>query len=211
MTVAGQKTLDVFRIVKKNIEKVIKASEYTVKSCGTKYEELAVDISEETGFWKDPSSVSSKPLRWIIQIDKDANGVIVDYARDADGELFAGSKTLGFVNNREGNCVAIIFRVIASIKKVDKTYIFPDWEWLMVMTFSKSLPAGTSGQTIANFDNEKGTISYANKTYKVAALAIYKTPIDEQNVDRGNGDIITYDEATKALMRFMDLGRREGE
>ena len=141
---AEQKTLDIFRVVKKNIEKEIKASEYTVKSCGTKNEELSVEISEETGFWREPSSVSSKPLRWIIQIRKENNDVIADFARKEDGELFVGSRTLGFVNNREGNCVAIIFRVIAAVRKRDVTFTFPNWEWLMAMIFNKSLPAGTS-------------------------------------------------------------------
>lgn len=209
--VSQQKTLEIFKVVKRNIEKEIKASEYTVKSCGTKNEGLTVEVSEETGFWKEPSSVSSKPLRWIIQISKGHDGVIADYARNEDGDFFAGSKTLGFINNREGNCVAIIFRVIAAVKKVDKTFTFPDWEWLMVMVFNKSLPAGTSGQTIANFDNEAGTISYANKTYKVAALGIYKTPTDNSNIQLGDEEIISYDEATKAFLQFLDLSGRGEE
>lgn len=203
LIVSHQRVRDVLAIVKANIEKETKASEYTVRTCGTKLEELKEETSEESGFWKSPTEVSSKPKRWILHIIKEGHETIVDYARQEDGELFPGSKTVGFINNREGICVAIIFRVMAAIKRKDGTYIFPNWEWLMVMVFQKPLPAGTSGQTISSFDVEKGTISYRSKIYEVAALGIYKTPVQNTDIQLGDKEIVSYDEATEALLEFL--------
>lgn len=203
---------DTFKMVKASLEKELKASEYTVKSCGTKFDSLSekVPLSEETGFWEEPSSVSSKPLRWIIHVAKNDGETSVGFAKDQQGKLLPGAQTVGFINNREGNCAAIIFRVIPAVKKTDTSYLFPDWEWLMVMVFGKSLPPGTSGQTIGSFDNVAGTIGYDGKTYKIAALYICKSPTDSTEVQIGDEQTVSYDEATQALIRFLHAGKGSG-
>jgi 5-methylcytosine-specific restriction protein B len=201
-----------FRMVRAGIEKELKALEYTVKSCGTKFDKLSEKspLSQETGFWEVPSSVSSKPPRWITHVSKNDGETSVDFAKDQQGKLLPGAQTVGFINNREGNCAAIIFRVIPAVKMTDETYLFPDWEWLMGMVFSRSLPPGTSGQTIGSFDNKAGTISYDGKVYKIAALYICKTPTDITDVQIGNGQTVSYEEATQALIRFLNAGEGSG-
>lgn len=200
-----EKILEIFKVIKKNIEEEVKASEFTVKSCGTRNEQLNSDISLETGYWQGPSAVASKPQRWIIHLNKENEKVMVDLAKDKEGNLLQGANTIGYINNREGNCVVIIFRIRALIKQDTHNYISPGWEWLAVMIFGKPLPAGTSGETISNFNEKKGTISYAGKEYKVSALLIYKTKIENENSTLSSSGEISYDDATDALVNFLNV------
>lgn len=198
--------------IKREIGKALKSSEYTVKSCGTKFFKLVdkYSLSKETGFWEEPSSVSSKPPRWIIHISKNNGEVSADFAKDQQGNLLVGAKTLGFINNSEGNCAAIIFRVIPAVKVKISEYVFPEWEWLMVMVFSRSLPPGTSGEIIKDFNNLKGTINYHEKIYKVKAFFICKTPTKSVNLQLKDGTTISYEEATKAFINFLRGGNESG-
>lgn len=200
------KTLDVFKLVKKKIEDELKLFNLTLKSAGTKQEELTVPLNEETGYWEDPNSVTSKPPRWIVQFEKIDNNVIANFARKPDGEFFPSAKTIGYVNNREGNCAVMVFRVYAAIKNLSGGFVFPSWEWLMVLTFTRPLPAGTSGESINNFNPVDGTIVYHGKCYHIASLGIVPTPVDNLEVNLDDNNVVTYEEATAALKSFLENG-----
>ncbi|MED4971300.1 hypothetical protein [Parageobacillus toebii] len=196
---------ELINFIKKTITnelKSLKNNEYTVRTSGTKNEELTKPVSEYTGFWENPSSVTSKPPRWLIHIEKKDDKIVANFATNEEGEEFPGARTLGYINNRDGNCVVMIFRILAAIKERPGKYIFPGWEWVLTLVFNRPLPAGTSGEAITNFDPVQGTITYAKKTYPVSLLGIAKTPVETNSITV-NGDLIRYDEATEALKSFL--------
>jgi 5-methylcytosine-specific restriction enzyme B len=199
---------DVINRVKNTIANELRNSGYTVRTSGTKNEELKISVSEDTGFWENPSSVTNKPPRWLIHFEKKDDEIVANFATTEEGEEFPGARTLGYINNREGNCAAMIFRILAAIKERPGKYVFPDWEWLLTLVFKCPLPAGTSGEAITNFDPIQGTITYAKKTYPVSLLGIVKTPVETKSITV-NGDLITYDEATEALKSFLNKGNKE--
>lgn len=200
---------DAFKVVKKAIEEELKKSDFTVKSSGTKNSELSRPLDEETGFWGNPASVISKPPRWIIHFEKVEDTVIADFAKNEDGVIFPGAKTVGYLNNREGNCSAFIFKTHASLKESNGSFKFPNWEWLIAMIFNNPLPAGTSSQTLSNFEPSEGTVMYSEKPYPIKTLAIFRTPPEFTDTVINDTDNITYDEATEALKTFLGATNEE--
>lgn len=202
-------TVDVFKVVRKTIEEELKKAELTVKTCGTKKAELSSPVSEETGFWENPAAIISKPTRWIIHFEKSERGIKADFAKKNDGSIFPGAQTVGYLNNREGNCSAFIFKTHAAIKQNDGTFKFPNWEWLIAMIFSSPLPAGTSSQTLSNFTPSEGTVVYSDKNYPIETLAVFR--IHPENADLEIEEIgsVTYDEATIALKEFLSEHNKE--
>lgn len=193
-------TLDVYRSVKRKIENEFGPFSLTVKSAGFKQDDLAEPLSRSTGFWEDPTRVASKPPRWIIQFENGPGTTKATFAKKSDGTFFPSSKTVGYVNNREGNCAAMIFRVIASIKLNQDTFEFPNWEWVVFFAFSKPLPVGNSSETITNFDPTHMSIDYQRRSYKYSLLGIVKTTVNDVS------DTITYSEASEALKVLFESG-----
>jgi len=145
-------TLEVFRKVRRKIEGTIAPFQLTLKSAGLKNDDLNEKFDPSTGYWLEPHKVSSKPPRWIIQFEtsnEDPDKLVAHFAKKADGSLYSSSKTIGYINNREGNCAAMVFRIVAAIKTDPETYIFPEWEWLLILVLQHPLPAGTSGEVIS--------------------------------------------------------------
>ncbi|WP_040288936.1 hypothetical protein [Alicyclobacillus hesperidum] len=199
-------TLDVYRSVKRKIENEFKPLSLTVKSAGFKQDDLAESLSQSTGFWEDPTRVASKPPRWIIQFEKSTGTVKATFAKKSDETLFPSSKTIGYINNREGNCSAMIFRVVASIKLHDDAYQFPNWEWVVFFVFSKPLPAGNSSETITNFDPIHKSIDYQRRSYKYSLLGIVKTTVEDNSIKYGEFGTLTYSEASEALKVLLESG-----
>jgi len=204
--VAGD-TLEVYRAVKKRVEKVFTPRGLTVKSAGFKQDGLGEALSQQTGFWEEPNRVTSKPPRWIIQFEKKSGQVVASFAKKPDGTYYLASKTIGYINNREGNCSAMMFRIIASIKDSER-YIFPDWEWVMLLVYNKSLPAGNSSETITNFDPIEKSIVYQRRNYKYSLLGIIKTNVKNYTVSLEEEETITYKDASNALTELLENGNK---
>ncbi|MGG3885935.1 hypothetical protein [Brevibacillus panacihumi] len=200
-------TQEVYRAVKRKIENEFRPRGLTVKSAGFKQDNLTEPLSIITGFWDEPNRVSSKPPRWIIQFNKNDGILTANFSKKPDGTYFPSSNTVGYINNREGNCAAIMFRIIASIKLDEEHYEFPDWEWVMLLVFNKPLPAGNSSETISNFNPDDKSIVYQRRSYKYSLLGIIKTNVDNETFTlQEHVENITYLEATNALLELLDNG-----
>lgn len=198
--------LGVFKALKDDIQSsLLTPRGLSIKSGGTKALALSEPTSTATGFWANPQSVSSKPPRWIVQIEGQAlGGVAARFSLDASGQQFPMGKTVGYVNNRDGSCSVCAFRVLPAVKPagLGVPWAFPlGWEYLLILAFSKPLPAGTSGDPLSDFNPTAGTVDFgggaAKRTYPVAFRALVKVP--------GAGPAavgITYDDAAFAVSDF---------
>jgi hypothetical protein len=193
----------IFGDVRRRLEKDLKQYDLTLKSAGTKDEEMKQPLDTDTGYWADVKSIASKPPRWIVQFYKDNDEVIARIAINPGGEFYNASHTLGAINNREGNCGVMVFRTLAAIKDDDlDRYIFPNWEWLLVVTPVRRLPSGTSSDVI-KLNPQQGTIIYQQKTYKVSKIGIVTTEVKHEKIHLSSAEKITYSEATDALKALL--------
>jgi len=196
-------TLEVHKAIKKKIEREFRTASYTVKSAGFKQDGLSEPLSNQTGYWKEPQRVASKPPRWVIQFEAIDGEVTATFAAKQDGSYFPSANTIGYINNREGNCAAILCRIIASIKIDDEKFVFPEWEWVLILIFHKPLPVGNSSETITNINPQEGSIDYQRNSYKYALLGLVKTDVespfftDEANIQ------MSYEQASEALGQLM--------
>lgn len=196
-------TLEVFRSVKRRIESVLNNHKLTVKSAGFKQDGLTEKVSEATGYWEEPQRVSSKPPRLIIQFHKSEDIVTANFAKSEDGEYFPSSNTIGYINNREGNCVAMLFRILAAVK-ANGNFMFPDWEWILLLVFDKPLPQGNSSETISNFDPVNKSIDYQRKTFTYKLIGVIKTDVEIKDFQLPDDVSISYHEATDALIQLLN-------
>ncbi|GAA4331735.1 hypothetical protein GCM10023165_05990 [Variovorax defluvii] len=180
-----QDILGVFKALKDDIQSTLLTPRgLSIKSCGTKALALAEPTSVATGFWANPQSVSSKPPRWITQVEgQAAGGVAARFALDATGAPIPMGRTVGYVNNRDGSCAVCAFRVLPAVKPAGpgSPWEYPQgWEYLLVVAFAQPLPAGTSGDPLSDFNPAAGTIDFgggaAKRSYNVAFRAVVKVP-----------------------------------
>lgn len=180
-----QDILGVFKALKDDLQATLLTPRgLSMKSCGTKALALAEPTSVATGFWANPQSVSSKPPRWIVQVEGQAGrGVVARFALDAGGNPIPMGRTIGYVNNRDGSCAVCAFRVLPAVKPAGpgSTWEFPQgWEYLLVIGFAQPLPAGTSGDPLSDINPEAGTIDFgggaAKRSYNIAFRAVVKVP-----------------------------------
>ena len=198
--------LGVFKALKDDIQtSLLTPRGLSIKSGGTKALALSEPTSTTTGFWMNPQNVSSKPPRWIVQVaGQTAGGVVARFALDATGTQIPMGKTVGYANNRDGSCAVCAFRVLPTAKPAGTAaaWVFPQgWEYLLILAFSRPLPAGTSGDPLGDFNPTAGTVDFgggaAKRTYPIAFRAIVKVP---GAIPAAAGT--TYDDAAQAVATF---------
>lgn len=181
----AQSILGVFKALKDDIQTTLLTPRgLSIKSCGTKALALGEPTDAATGFWANPQSVSSKPPRWIVQVEAQPGGdVAARFAVDTDGNPILMGRTLGYVNNRDGSCAVCVFRVLPAVKPIGagSPWEFPQgWEYLLIVGFAQPLPAGTSGDPLSDFNPANGTVDFgggaAKRSYEVAFRAVVKVP-----------------------------------
>ena len=180
-----QNVLGVFKALKDDIQTtLLKPRGLSMKSAGTKSLPLAEPTSESTGFWSNPQTISTKPPRWLVQVEETTTGSIeARFALDDSGVTFQMARTVGYINNRDGSCAVCVFRVVPAIKGIGPNASWdypPGWEYLLLIAFSLPLPAGTSGDPLSEFNPAAGTIDFgggaAKRTYDIAFRALVKVP-----------------------------------
>ena len=189
-SVMTQDILGLFKALKDDIlATVLKPRGLSIKSAGTKSLVLNEPLNVETGFWQNPNALSSKPPRWIPQVEVSAESIVARFAQTAEGQIFGMSKSVGYINNRDGSCSVCVFRVLPAIKLLDPTsnWKFPEgWEFLLVLGFAQPLPAGTSGDPLSNFEPDEGTIDFgggaSKKTFPISFRALVKAHVPEEIV-----------------------------
>lgn len=211
--------LGVFKSLKDDIQSTLLTPKgLSIKSCGTKALALAEPTDVTTGFWNIPQSVSSKPPRWIIQVEgQTSGGLAARFALDATGSPIPMGRTLGYINNRDGSCAVCAFRVLPAVKpaRLGSPWEFPEgWEYLLIVAFEQPLPAGTSGDPLTDFNPTAGTIDFgggaARRSYNIAFRAVVKVPC-AISISTGT----TYHDTGQAIATFAGAmlydGTRDGD
>ncbi|MDK7584537.1 AAA family ATPase [Alcaligenes faecalis subsp. phenolicus] len=172
-------------------------------------------MSATTGFWANPSNVSSKPPRWIVHIDATTHTPIATLALDQSGTPLPAAGTPGYINNGQGTCAVTAFRIMPAVKLGESSFQFPEgWEWLVQFVFAKPLPAGTSGDALTDFDAERSEVGYkgratAKSMVSIDQINLILTMGDRSPVQTVSGLSLTYDEATSALHGWLSSGNAE--
>ena len=185
---------------------------YTRRSSGTRDLTLPEATSNLSGYWETPANISSKPPRWIVQIDATAAPASASLAKDAAGHDLAGAGTPGYINNGQGKCALAAFRVMPSVKTANAAFVFPpEWEWIIQFAFARPLPPGTSGDALTDFSAGTSNIGYkgradAKVTVRISRICLIKTMAVRATLTLPSGAILTYDQATEALRAWLDTG-----
>lgn len=204
--------LDSFKLTRTATQAILNKWGYQINSSGTKVLALKQPLDVEIGYWESASNVSNKPPRWILHM-KNVGGVLkTDLAKDAAGNLLPSAGMPGYLNNREGKCAVAMFRIMPAIHTAPTSnFSFPpDWEWILLVGFPAPLPAGTSGETLSNYNPIAGTFDYkgnledAGIPYTVGLLGIVTSSAQgtQVNVDI-NGVSFSYQQATDSIRDFL--------
>lgn len=193
---------EVYNSVKKLVGEILKSNDLTVKTSGFKKTISTEEyFNTETGYWKD-LSMNNKPQRLIFHLVKDNDKIIANFPTKNDGTEYTGSRTIGIINNRQGNCRAGIHAATCAIKINDSEYIFPEWEWVVLIIFGETLPAGTSGETLSKINETPKTIKYSSQTYPISLIGIYESTVSNEQIINNNLTY-SYSEATLAIKELL--------
>lgn len=191
---------ETFKAFRKVLLPKLKAMGLTMSSAGTRDEALSEAVDSTSGYFK---RIGKSP-RWIIQIVEDGGQPKARLAQDAAGNEIHGARNLGAINNTEGTSAVTVFRVKPALRK-GATYSFPDWEWLLVLGLPAPLPAGTSSDTLSDFDTATGRFLFGARNsynnYTPAKLALIKC--DCSGIGALENINIDYDKATQAVANML--------
>lgn len=196
--------LDAYKTAKSSIEKAIRPFGYTQKSCGTKNLILTPLLDTSTGYWQDPGQ-SNKPQRWILHIDGTVSPAVAGIAKDAAGVQLNGATAPGYINTSSGDTAVAVFRIKPAVKTGNIPLAFAfhnDWEWILSLTFPQSLPSGSSGELLSDFDSAAGTVKYQGTAYKIASIALVMMPGAPAPIATATGSL-SYQDATDAIGKFL--------
>lgn len=190
---------------------------YTRRSSGTRDLALPEATSVASGYWETPANISSKPPRWIIQIDATVTPATASLAKDATGNQMPGAGTPGYINNGQGKCALAAFRLMPSVKTANAAFVFPpEWEWIIQFAFARPLPPGTSGDALTDFTAGTSDIGYKGRsdkktTVRIARMCLIKTMATRAPLTLPSNAQLTYDQATEAIRAWLDTGPADVE
>jgi hypothetical protein len=185
---------------------------YERRTAGTRDLALSEELSEQTGYWKNPGAISSKPPRWIIQIDATKDELTPALATDSTGAPFPGGSNVGYINNGQGKCALASFRLMPAVKVGNDSYFFvPGWEWIIQFAFQKPLPVGTSGDTLSDFDVLRSELGYKGRAdsksnVKIAHIGLVMTMAKRESVTIANERQLSYEEVTDSIVSWLSSG-----
>jgi len=194
-----------------SLESVLNAYNLELNQPGSKKRllEQTRPVSEETGFWKDPTDATNKPLRWLTHIDLTGEVLKAGIPSHPNGSPLHGARRIAFVNTAQGKSGAVLVRLVPALMVAPGQFeFFETWEWLLLLCFLPNLPVGSAAQLLDDFDPQTGKLSYMGKhqSYIAAALvclndgdASYAAIVD------GQPKVVTYAEATSALAAFLHV------
>jgi 5-methylcytosine-specific restriction protein B len=185
--------------------------DYVRRSSGTRDLNLSEPLSPATGYWQKPTSVSSKPPRWILHIDPTSPQITADLAKDHSGNPLPGAATPCYINNGSGKCAVAAFRVMPAINNAHGFEFPPEWEWIVQFCFPRPLPEGTSGDTLSDFNPSTSEVSYkgradAKSKVKIALICVIPTKGPRSPHTTTDGQLVTYEQATESLKVFFARG-----
>jgi 5-methylcytosine-specific restriction enzyme B len=195
------------RALRASVSQILDKKGLTLKTCGTntKPQDLK-PFDPQTGYWQDPADVTNKPPRWIVHVAVHAGQVV------ASVPPIAGSDRLGYYNLSSGDVGGVFVRVIPAIRRSDGAYVLHHaWEWILFFGFREPLKAGTSSELLQGFNPATGAFQYkgANQPYAVATLFALSEPGDQYVWGEGQGQAITYEQATQAVRTLLNVAAQQ--
>ena len=139
------------------LKNVLSEYDLELRQCGSKKKTLATcaAVDETTGFWENPTAATNKPLRWLLHLALEDEGVV---ARVPNAH---GSRRIAFANTAQGTSGAVTTRIVPAIKLADGKFVFQEtWEWLLLHCFLPALEIGSSGQLFDSFEEATGRLMY---------------------------------------------------
>jgi hypothetical protein len=199
------------RSIASAVEKTLEPYGLELRQCGSKKVNLEAcnqELNSKSGFWKNPTSATNKPLRWIVHLDITGNKPIASLANE-NGQVITGARKIAFANNSQQKSGAITIRIVPAIKVAEESYIFyEDWEWVLLFCFYPALPQGSSGQLIDDFNPESGKMIYMEKEQAYIFAALITLNVEDsqfvKNID-GVTKQVNYQDATLALADFIKV------
>ena len=153
-------------------------------------------IDEATGFWQNVQYSSSKPPRWLFQVEFAGAGAV---ARAPNGLADVG---IGGSNTAQGDKAGLAVRILPLLKTgADSYQRLDDFEINALFVFHGALPPGSSSDAFS-FNPATGVLKrLANPAdYIFAALLGLRPKTDAMTVNiDGNDRDITYGEVLDAI------------
>lgn len=195
--------------VTKTLNHVFKEQDRQLSSIGgnTKLPEF----NSTTGTWQASGRTAKSP-RYLLQ------------AQVVDGQVQVGNFIETILKGRIGafNGVMRGFKGVPGVlvrlhllfvQPDDKLRLFADWEWLVLILFTRAQVGGTSSDALSGFLPPKATISLAEKEISLATVQLYgllpgtetTTVLDEI----GEEVTITYQQATTAIQNYLTFDYSE--
>jgi len=182
------------------------AYETQLSEMGSKKTREHLPAIAPNGAWAD-AGIQSKPLAWIVEFSKDANGAWAaglppsNYPKRIGGSFNSKSPLQGVLSR--------ILPVVRTIESPHRTESHPYWEWALAFVFP-GRPAfrtrGSSGGVI-EFDPASGRLSSPVEGEEIVQpyveAALFKLLPDEELWSKEIG--LTYADATEALTRLINV------
>ncbi len=158
------------------------------------------ELDAAAGYWAEPTTVTAKPPRWIIQLAAHRGDWIASVPN------LPGSRRTAYFNTANRYVGVGCFRIALAVKWDDvPSFAFPsDWDWLLWFAFSPALRNGSSGQLLDDFDPSTGILTYMGQRqpYVAAGLVCLSPPTEEFAIA---GRTLTYGQATEAIQGLIHV------
>jgi hypothetical protein len=154
------------------LSRIFRGSQLEVAFCGIKKAKLedCPSVSSKTGFWEEASRVTSKPLRWLVHYSPHLKPA-VHFPMHAGNEHM-GARRLGYANTTKAITAAVGIRVVP-VLAFGGFKAREDLETLLLLMFTHTLPAGSSGQVVECLDSLHGTVNYLGRAVQVERAIIF--------------------------------------
>ncbi|WP_109476687.1 hypothetical protein [Paraburkholderia sp. C35] len=171
---------------------------------------------ENTGWWLNEGFSSGKPARWLLNAQMGEGKLRVTLAEGVgpDGNI---------VRRRRADCIAslnsssrdpsagVCTPVWLALRQTPDSYVVPeDWGWLLAVGFEQGIITASANQVL-RYDMDANTISTLGKspvTVQVSVKHLLHLP-DINSSYKCDGSNVTYEDATRALHRFLGTSMPE--
>ena len=174
----------------------------TGKGLGSRHE---IDLT--TGFWKEPTYSTTKPPRWLYQIEIEG-----DVVRAVSPETSASN--LGAINTAQEDKAGVVFRLAPLVRQEINDFLREDgFEVHALFVFHGATPKGSSSEPF-NFNTNSGVLRLKGKALPyIAAVLLGIRPRDTELAITPGGQLhtITYGDVIEALAADIKAAPEGGE
>jgi hypothetical protein len=147
-------------------------------------------------------SIYSKPPVWLLHLTTRQGRLELSMPPHEQ------ARRLGYLNARAGRHVAgLVFRVVIARHEPNGWHLMPDAEWSLVFLRAEPIAAGTSSETVDNFNPETGTFEYQGRPCEYDFAGLVGILPATHVVIAGQAPI-TYAELGQVLANFIHVRTR---